>query len=177
MLSTYEPVETTIDYFDIGLQYGCAAEDRYSVQALADEIVFPVCSKAFAEAHAKDINAGELGNLPLLHLSDTNRGWPTWTDFLVQHDIRHHTTASNPEIYSYQVCINSAEQGEGVALGWGQSVKEAIASGRLVPITGFSIKMQGAICLYQPKHTAPNPLAQDFVNLLTKKLGDRLPAS
>lgn len=172
LMSSYVPIESTLDYFDIGLQYGRIAEDRFNIQTIADEIVYPVCSPKFAAAQGADLGLVELGKLPLLHLNVTDRWWPDWYDFFRHHGSQCSLHSTGVEFSSYQVCLNAAELGHGVALGWGQSVKDAIASNKLIRISALSMLLPDAICLYQPKHHSTNPLTENFVKYLVEYLSN-----
>ncbi len=177
LMSSYEQVGSTIDHFDIGLQYGRNAEDRFEIQAIADEIVFPVCSPQFAAANGADLGLDELGKLPLLHLSVTDRWWPDWYDFFRHHNSQYSLNSSELEFSSYQVCLNAAELGHGIALGWGQSVKDAIASNRLIRISVLSMLLPDAICLYQPKHRSTKPLTENFLKFLAEYFSNAKPVA
>ena len=67
---------------------------------------------------------------------------------------------------SYQFCLDVAERGEGVALGWERSVKPRLDAGTLVRIPDITMHNAGVINAYQPNHTATNPHAPDFLTLL-----------
>ena len=71
---------------------------------------------------------------------------------------------------SYQICLDVAEQGEGIALGWGRSVRDRLAGGRLVRIAGLSMPLAGVVNVYRRKHANPNPTADQFVALLRAKI-------
>ncbi len=82
ILSSYEPIESIHEDFDIGLQYGRWAEDQFMVEALADEAIFPVCAPELARRLAQPANPAEIASQPLLHLVDVGRSWPDWRSFL-----------------------------------------------------------------------------------------------
>ena len=64
MLSSYEPIETSREDFDIGLQYWRSGPNPYDVVPIADDSVYPVCSPRFADRLPGELSAADLRELP-----------------------------------------------------------------------------------------------------------------
>ena len=170
ILSSYEPIESVRDDFDIGLQYGRWAEDRFSIEPIADDVIFPVCSPALASDLPEPATPVDIARQPLLHLVDVGRKWPDWRSFLAFFRLKEPRPIEGLVFNSYQICLDVAEQGEGIALGWGRSVRDRLAAGRLVRIAGLSMPLADVVNVYRRKQANPNPTANQFVDLLRAKI-------
>ncbi len=163
MLSSYEPIEQTRATFDIGLQVGRRAEALFDCEPIADDLIFPVCSPAFAKKLNTRITPAELASLPLLHIDYDDKDWVDWRRFLANYRIRGKAPPEQLAFSSYQVCLDVAERGEGIALGWARSVNQRIAEGKLVRCTNLSLYEPEGISVYLRKHTEPHPIAAKVI--------------
>ncbi|MBX2869544.1 MAG: LysR family transcriptional regulator [Acidiferrobacterales bacterium] len=172
ILSSYEPIEKTRSSFDIGFQVGRRAENYFDVETIADDIVFPVCSQEFAKQFKSKVTADKLSALPLLHLEYENKSSIGWQQFLSNYRIRQKKPTERLVFSSYQVCLDVAERGDGVALGWGRSVSSRIDEGKLVRFTDMSLHISDGINVYLRKHIAPHPLAAEVINVVRANIKD-----
>ena len=170
VLSSCEPIETTHEEFDIALQYGPSELTAYTVEFIADEAVYPVCSPSFAARLPTPITPADLARLPLLHVDYDDPSWTTWQSFLVSTDAGDPDHGNALVFTSYQVCLDVAERGEGVALGWERSVRPRLDAGTLVRIPDITMPNAGMINAYLPNHAATNPHAPEFLDLLKNTL-------
>ncbi len=170
ILSSYEPLESVTEEFDVGFQLGRWAEHRFDIEPIADDAVFPVCSPALAKTLPSPVNPEDLLHQPLLHLEDVGRKWPDWRSFLAHFRIREPEPDQTLVFNSYQVCLDVAQQGEGIALGWARSVQPKLDAGLLVRIPGMTIPQPDIINAYQSNRTPPNPLVLEFIQLLRARL-------
>lgn len=170
ILSSYEPIESLREDFDIGLQYGRWAEDRFSVEPIADDVIFPVCSPDFASRLPSPATPVDIAGQPLLHLADVGRPWPDWRSFLAFFRLKEPKPIEGLVFNSYQICLDVAEQGEGIALGWGRAVKDRLAGGRLVRVAGLTMPLVGIVNVYRRKNAERNARAEQFVALLRAKI-------
>ena len=166
-LSSYEPIETTMEDFDVGLQYWRSGPNPYDAVPIADDSVYPVCSPGFADRLPADLSATDLRELPLLHVAYDNKDWTDWPQFLASFDIDSPSRTDGMTFTSYQVCLDVAERGEGVALGWARSVQSRIDAGLLVALTDLTMPHPNAINAYLPKNRSIPPHVRAFISLLT----------
>lgn len=178
VIASCESPETATEQFDVGLQYGRDEPSSFSVDFIADEAVFPVCSPSFAAQLSSSLTLEDLTRLPRLDVEYADPSWTTWSGFLAHlgkgqlaRAEEGRTEENVMVLTSANVCLDVAEQGEGVALGWERSVQARIDQGKLVRIPGFVMSKAGVINAYVPKHTAANPYAPEFVALLKDTLG------
>ena len=111
----------------------------YRVPALK-EAVRPVCSPAYAAAHADELNGSVAGwnALTLIDYTRPNQGWATWDDWFA--------VAGRPKrrpaflgIESYPYVLEAAAAGRGVALGWRGFIEGHLEAGTLAALgDGFS---------------------------------------
>lgn len=165
VLSSFEPIETTNEEFDIGLQYAQDNTSRHLVEAIADEAVFPVCSPSFAKNLTAPVSPADLATLPLLHVDYGNSSWATWATMFAAFGLEA-PAGAHLTFTSYLVCLDVAEQGEGVALGWERTVQPRLDAGSLVRLPHIVLPKAGVLNAYLPKRTATNPYTREFLDLL-----------
>lgn len=166
VLSSYERIQNIIEDFDIGFQVGRIAEDQFEIEAIADDAIFPVCSLEFASKIPQPVDAVALAKLPLLHLEEMGYGWPDWRSFLALFRLKEPKPEDGLTFNSYQVCLDMAEKGEGIALGWARSVESKLSEGKLVRIPGMIMHLPESIFAYRRKFATTSPVAEEFVALL-----------
>ena len=166
MLSSYEPIETTTEDFDVGLQYWRSGPNPYRVEPIADDAVYPVCSPEFADRLPADLSAADLSELPLLHVAYDNKDWTDWSQFLASFGTDSPSQTASMTFTSYQVCLDVAERGEGVALGWARTVQPRIDAGLLTALTDLTMPHPNAINAYLPKNRPTPPHVRAFISLL-----------
>lgn len=171
VIASCESTETTREHFDIGLQYGRSEPSSFVVEFIADEAVFPVCSPSFAAGLATPVTRTDLEALPLLHVEYAEHpGWATWQDLLGRVDTGKLDPDKTMVFNSYHVCLDFAERGEGIALGWERSVKARLDAGTLVRIPGVTKHNAGVINAYLPSSNGGSPHAPEFLALLKSTL-------
>ena len=99
------------------------------------EAIRPVCSPAYAAAHAQTL-AGPVAGwsaLTLLDLVRPNEGWATWDDWF--------SVAGRPDraprrvgFDCYTYVLEAAAAGQGLALGWRYLIERSLESGALVAL-------------------------------------------
>jgi len=166
VLSTSDPIGYAHNTFDIGLQYDRVSEDRFTVEALADELIFPVCSPQLASRLSRNPDPAEIAQQPLLNFVDYRREWISWKQFLSAFDTKEPVSKKKLTFSSYEIYLDMAEKGEGIALGWACSIKNRLETGRLVRISHMSMPRVDGINIYRQKTYDTNPISDHFVKLL-----------
>lgn len=176
VLSSFEPIETTLADFDVGLQYRHSEPSRFDEVAIADDQVFPVCAPGVAERLRSPVTVAQLVQEPLLHVDYGDSDWTDWQEFLDKAGGGGDNAGAGAipsdglTFTSYQVCLDVAARGEGIALGWGRSVRPFIDAGRLVRLPGMALAHRNAITAYRPHRPAPDPVVDDFLATLVASL-------
>ncbi len=171
-LSSCEPIETTSEDFDVALQYGPSESTRYSVEFVAEEAVFPVCAPSFAAQLQTPVTPTDLARLPLLHVDYGDPSWATWQSFLAATGVAESRHGRSLVFSSYQICLDVAERGEGVALGWERSVHDRLDAGTLVRIPDITLPNAGMINAYMPNHAVGHPHLAELLDLLKGAFAD-----
>jgi DNA-binding transcriptional LysR family regulator len=170
IVSTYEPIERTSDLFDIGFQVGTKESEMFNVESIADDLVYPVCSPNLVRDGIK-ITPADLAQLPLLHLDvEGYADWPDWRRFLAVYRIREPLPMEGLKFSSYQVLLDAAERGDGVALGWERSVRPRIAEGKLVRLPDMSIHQPDGVCVYTRKHRRQHAITDSVVKTIRSSI-------
>ena len=170
ILASSESIDSIREEFDIGLQYGRWDESTFTITPLGDDLLFPVCSQELADKLPNPLTPVDVASQPLLHFSEPGRAWPSWRSFLANFRLKEPLPIEDLTFSSYQICLEVAEKGGGIALGWGNTVKSRIESGRLVRISEMSMVLPDAINLYQPNNSKLKPSATHFIEVLQKRL-------
>jgi len=166
VLSTSEPIEAFDDEFDIGFQYGRWGERKFAIEPIADDVIFPVCSPELFNRFPDTIDLAEIAAQPLLHFYDPNRDWPSWSDFFTAFGVENPQPVMGLTFSSYQVCMDVAESGEGIALGWGRTVKGRLEDGHLIRISNMTLPLAEGINAHLPRTGEPNPKVDQFLQML-----------
>lgn len=127
-----------VDDFDVSIVVGHQDDPRFRSDLLFLEEAFPVCSPAYL-AQAKPMKGPtDLLDQTLLHLDDATwigYPWPTptnWRTWLARFDISLPLPDHGLTFTSYQMVVQAALRGLGVAIGWQHVVSDLIADGSLV---------------------------------------------
>lgn len=166
VLSSCEPIETTKEHFDIALQYGPSDVNSYRVEFITEEAVYPVCSPQFAERLPESITSAKLARLPLLHVAYDDPCWTTWQSFLESTGGGCPDSENAMVFSSYALCLDFAEQGEGIALGWERSVRPRLDAGTLVRIPDVTLPAAATINAYLPAAAEQNAHVSELLGLL-----------
>lgn len=175
VIASYEPIDVTAEAFDIGLQYGSGEASSYIVEPIAHDAAFPVSSPAVAALLPTPVTTTDLVAHPLLHLADIDPSWTNWRRFLTRVGFEGSMPEDGIVFTSYHVCLDVAERGDGIALGWEHSVKPRLDSGRLVRIPGLTVPRADLISAFRPNTIDPNPHTDEFLALLKTELRRRFP--
>lgn len=170
VIASCESPESTSEQFDIALQYGRSEKSSFAVEFIADEAVFPVCSPSFAARLPPTSTSAELAGLPLLHVEYLDPSWATWKDVLALDGVDLPDRDKAMVFSSDHLCLEVAERGDGIALGWERSVQARLDAGTLVRVQGVTMHRAGVINAYLSKRALANEQASDFLNLLKETL-------
>ena len=137
---------------------GVAPDDRVVVLT---EAVRPVCSPAYAAAHA-DTLAGPVAGwsgLTFLDLLRPNEGWATWEDWYAV--TGHPDGAPRGLGYeSYTYVLEAAAAGQGLALGSRHFIERALDAGVLVALGDGFVECDRVYCGVLTEKGRRKPLAR-----------------
>ena len=137
---------------------GVAPNDRVVVLT---EAVRPVCSPAYAAAHA-DTLAGPVAGwsgLTFLDLLRPNQGWATWEDWCAV--VGHPDGAPRRLGFdSYTYVLEAAAAGHGLALAWRHYSERSLDAGALVALGDGYVECDGVYCGVLTEKGRRKPLAR-----------------
>ncbi|UTW08561.1 LysR substrate-binding domain-containing protein [Pseudomonas benzenivorans] len=121
---------------DIAIRFGALSSCRANEVQLVREVVFPVCSPAFAQRHDLTGRVDEqvLSRVPLLHMDQNNPRWLDWAGWCVLAGLAPAQETARFKFNNYPLLISAVLRGEGMALGWAELVQQAVAEGQLVAL-------------------------------------------
>ncbi len=172
VISACEPIDSTRHPFDVALQYGTGESARFDVEFITNESVFPVCSPSVAERLPDPVTVEALSTMPLLHVDYADSTWTTWPPFLTAFGADGPFDQRSLVFSSYATCLDVAERGEGIALGWEFSVGPRISSRALVRVPGLTLAHAGRINAYLPDEGPGRGYASEFVSLVRSHLSN-----
>jgi DNA-binding transcriptional LysR family regulator len=130
---------------------------------LFGEVAEPVCSPAFLAAHPEARDPERLLGLPLIHNEPPAAGaWLGWRDWAAACAIDWQPTGAQSWFSTYQIVLQAALAGRGLALGWRGLVDDLVASGQLVAPTVRPVATRRA---YHAVLPSPDP-APETVGLM-----------
>ena len=143
------------DHADIAMLFGDGHWPSCTAAPLFREIVTPVCSPAFRDAHSHVAQPADLLSLQLLHVQPTqperSLSWRNWFD---THGLPAPDRERGVTFNSYALVIHAALIGEGVALGWTPLVDELVTTGQLVKLVDAPVVTpRGYFLVRQPSRT------------------------
>lgn len=130
---------------------------------LIPEVVVPVCSPAFLQAHPDAEDPTRLASLPLIHNTAPAEGaWLTWRDWALQNDLAWHPTGAQSSFTMYQLVIQATLAGRGLALGWHGLVDDLLRAGQLVaPVAAEARSSRWYLAVLATD--TPTPAVLDFL--------------
>ncbi|WP_448122283.1 LysR substrate-binding domain-containing protein [Xanthomonas arboricola] len=122
------------DGIDIGVRYGRGQWAGLTAEKLMDEEVFPVCSVAWLQKHGPLGKPAQLAGHPLIHDSsvDGRTGFMTWNQWLHRAGVDNVDAARGMQVNNSAAVLQSAIEGNGLALARSVMAQDDVASGRLV---------------------------------------------
>lgn len=121
---------------DLAIALGHEPQPHVVADHLITEVIAPVCSPQFLEARPSLSSISDLPDQTLLHLG--NDAWQTlnwepadWPAYFSHFGIPHDTSPAGPVFNNYEMLINAASSGLGVAIAWHCLVDNFIKDGRL----------------------------------------------
>ncbi|MFM2403972.1 MAG: hypothetical protein RL223_1852 [Pseudomonadota bacterium] len=132
--TSLKPVDFLAQQIDIGVRYGLGSWPGLIVEKLLDEKVYPVCSPQLLAARGGFQAPGDLTRETLIHdLSmDSHTGFPSWDDWLRRAGMTGVKAARGLKINNAAAVLQTAIDGQGIALARSVMARDDLAAGRLV---------------------------------------------
>lgn len=155
--STHELSELDFSDADIAIWYGRAGQKNFRYERLLEEVIFPVCSPAFAASHPA-ITPQELPRHPLLRFAH-HGGWEPW---FAAAGMQQGEPRSGPVYDDPMHLLDAAAADQGIALARSCLVQNHLASGRLVRLFDIAAPARGSYFLVSPFDTGKAAAVAEF---------------
>lgn len=167
ILCSESPNHLDVSEYDLGLFYHLdelpAPHGLELSPVFESEQVITVCSPGYLERHGPIRDVQHLLHAhTLLIVEDHYHDWLTWTDWFADVGADYYTPRHALRTNSYQLLMQSAVMGHGVALGWKSLLESDFASGRLQMALPHTMHSRGRLHLMQPHHRNPPAAVRSF---------------
>lgn len=132
--TSLKPLDFVAQGIDIGVRYGLGSWPRLTAEKLMDEEIYPVCSPELLRQNPLLQDPPNLATQTLIHdLSvDEYTGFASWSGWLMKAGISGVDTKRGLRINNSAAVLQSAIDGNGVALARSVMAHDDLAAGRLV---------------------------------------------
>ncbi len=174
ILTAQQGVDFRREGVDVAVLFG--ARDHWPgchVTPLFPEAVYPVCGRDYLTAANRPVDAADLRRMRLLHLGGgaASGGWLSWSDwFAARGEVlgpRNHDLTFN----NYQLALQAALLGQGVALGWSPLIDDLVAGGALIRLDDRPLTSSRGYHLIEPLPQVAEPIVAHFRNWLMEERG------
>lgn len=152
--------------FDLAIFYLREPPPGYHVQALFDEVCYPMCSPEFLSRLPADTSAADLLEQTLLIQDDPQREWTGWRDWFASQDVSFVTPRRTWRANNYPFLVQSAVLGDGILLGWEGLVQDYVNSGQLVAAHSGKLAAAGKCYMLTPQDRFLKPVVHKVINWL-----------
>ena len=161
---------------DFSLFFGKPEFAGMKSMPLFTDMMAPVCSPAYLDAHGPIHTLEDLLDKDLLYMQAQHSSWIGWRRWFRSLSVELPTGSRQLGFNNYYHVIQACLAGQGIALGWLRMLKDQLASGQLVVPLNHRVETDEYYYLAYPGH---KPLAwnlsQFFDWLMDEFGGDDLP--
>lgn len=127
----------SLDY-DLSILRGDGNWPGFTATRLFGECVFAVCSPGYLAENPSVADLQSLPGHPLIEVSNNHTEWLNWKTWLARKGAAPADLRLSTFVNTYPLAIQAAQDGMGVALGWGHLVDAHLQSGALMRPLGDS---------------------------------------
>ncbi|MBZ9764974.1 LysR family transcriptional regulator [Mesorhizobium sp. CA8] len=139
------------DAIDLTIRLLPLTTDRKNAWLMAKETVFPVCSRAYLAESPPLNDVSDLLNHKLLSYEDPNRRRINWPEFYAALQMTSKSIEPTVVFNDYQLVLQAAMAGEGIAIGWSMTNIFLLEQGQLCrPLPVEVTTQNGFYVLAQP---------------------------
>ncbi|GGH23853.1 transcriptional regulator [Alsobacter metallidurans] len=172
------PMRGPVDGVDLAMRYDHAPEDGHTVLPLMEELLIPVCAPHFAREGVDGLEVEQ--SLRMITLREAQPDWG-----VIFSPASGRSEAEQLSLADYSLVVQAALVGQGIALGWLNTVSLLLAQGKLVP-AARSVIRTGRCCefvigtsdkravLHEIHHWIAAEMAKDIAAIRSRypELGD-----
>lgn len=140
-------------------------------EVLAEEVIYPVCSAAYAARFASPPEAADLLSHRLIHLEEPFRTAQTWSEWFASAGVAAGSVPKGLQINDYVLVIQAVLEGQGIALGWHHLIGPLVEKGVLVRLTSHTLRTGSNFHLTWPRDEPVAPAVRQVRDWLTAQRG------
>lgn len=150
--------ECMSENINLSILHGTGSWPGYYSQFLFGETIFPVCSPRYLKENPEISDTQSLSKFNLIEVSNPQHKWMGWKGWFLKNKVSSENIELTTVFNSYPLSIQAAEDGLGIALGWGHLVGHLIEEGKLVrPTNGIDIRTDNGYYLLRLNNHKPSP--------------------
>lgn len=147
VIATDDILDLPGENIDVGIRYGLGQWNGVVASKLFGIELFPVCSPGFLASSPPIVTVEDLLETTLLHVDEPNSTDADWGVWLRTVGLRRGAPPGGLHFNNYPLLVQSAVNGQGVALGWGHLIDDLLASGALVRCLPTTLLLKPAFFL------------------------------
>ncbi|MER8849696.1 LysR substrate-binding domain-containing protein [Mesorhizobium australicum] len=146
--------------------------ERSNSWYICDEEIFPVCSPGYLLAHPALQTVDDLNGHQLVHSSDAFRKRMSWSEWVALAGGNTGDIRPNIVFNDYQLTLQAALAGEGIALGWSLTAQYLLSNRLLVRPLQTKIQTERAFFLLSSDEAGKNRRCQHLVDWFLRQSHD-----
>jgi LysR family transcriptional regulator, glycine cleavage system transcriptional activator len=147
---------------DVAVWFGDGTWRARRIVQWFPETVYPVCSPEFARCNPVS-DAAALRDERLLHVAEVNPPlWMSWSDWFAGEGVAMGPRKHDLIFNNYQLVLQAALLGQGVALGWRPLIDDLVQSRQLVCLTEAPMRTERGYYIVEPPGRADDQVVTDF---------------
>ncbi|MGH8301965.1 MAG: choline sulfate utilization transcriptional regulator [Steroidobacteraceae bacterium] len=157
---------------DVAVWFGDGSWRGRRIVQWFPETVYPVCSPEFARRHPMRGAAG-LRDQRLLHVAEVDPPlWMSWSDWFEAEGVAVGKRTHDLIFNNYQLVLQAALLGQGVALGWRPLIDDLVQSRQLVCLTQTPARTARGYYIVEPPGRGDDQVVDDFHRWLMEERGN-----
>jgi len=157
---------------DVAVWFGDGTWRASRIVQWFPETVYPVCSPEFARLHAVS-DASTLGEQRLLHVAEVDPPlWMSWSDWFAGEGLAMGPRKQDLTFNNYQLVLQAALLGQGVALGWRPLIDDLVQSGQLLCLTPAPMRTERGYYIVEPPGRGDDQVVTEFQRWLIEERGN-----
>ena len=147
---------------DVAVWFGDGGWRASRIVQWFPETVYPVCSPEFARRHPIG-DAAALRGQRLLHVAEVDPPlWMSWADWFDAEGVPMGPRTHDLTFNNYQLVLQAALLGQGIALGWRPLIDDLVQSRQLVCLSADPRRTERGYYIVEPPGRGDDPVVADF---------------
>ncbi len=154
----------------LGVRYGDGQWDNYHSWKLFDEEVLAVCSPDYLQGGELE-DPAELLDHALIQLDEPHRTRMDWSLWLQHLGVHAPEVNQGLSLNDYTIVLQTAIEGQGIALGWTYIIERLLKNGQLVPACIQTVCTDKAFYLVSPAKIPLTPFTETVRDWMLAEAG------